>query len=587
MLAVAQHREGSRERLPPRALGPYRIVETLESGALDAVYLARVDGPRGFQRRVALRVVDASDRERARELYEAARAAGSVVHPSFMAVLDVGESDGRAWVATEYLFGESAREILRHAERAAVPVPWAIATRIVADAADALAAMHAVRGPRGEALVHGSLTPRSVMVTYAGTTKLKPAFSPRRIDARDLAYFPPDGSPLAGARADVFALATMLWELCAGRHLEVWDAGARRNLPSLPSLGTGVPESIDTIVQRALGNVAGAPCATARELARALRGALVVEGMVVEEHDIGRYVQSRFAERYAERVALLDDGDDEPTEVFRYDMIGSMFEPAPDTERELPPLDEDDDAVDRTMPFRRRAPALASYVKAQPVIVLGPAADAPPPAPSPAVPVQPIPVQAVPVPAVPNVVAAPAKTKRASRWPLVAAAMIVLELTGVAVFIARDRRFFDRASRASAPVASAPIAPVAEPAPSELPSLAPLDPPVALIPSATAASSLPVARRPIAWPRPIAVAPSASVDPFDVPPTGTLTVLCVPGCDQVFDGRRPLGPSPVFKMVTTPGVHHLTLVTTDPPMKKQVDVNVVEDETTVVREEMK
>lgn len=608
MLAVAQSGGTSREE-SPHVVGPYRILESLGVNAIDAVYLARVDGPHGLQRRAALRVVDAASAH-ARGLCDAARTMASLAHPSLVSVLDFGESDGWAWVATEHVVGESAHDILRHAERAAVPVPWSIATRIVADAADALAAMHASRGARGE-VVHGSVSPRSLLVTYAGTTKLKAAFLPQPLDARDLAYRPPHGSPLVGARADVYALAAILWELCAGRRLEVWDASARRNVSPLPSLGGGVPESVDVIIQRALGNVAGAPCATARELARALRGALVVEGIVVEEHDVGRYVQSRFAERYAKRGTELVDFDDDRTEVFQFEMT----EPAPDTERELPPIADDDDVVEKTMPFRRRAAAPVSFVKAQPVIVIGPAEEVAPPAPlvarapntlridvSPVAPprVAPVhaaPVHAVPVYAAPAFVAAPAK-KRAPRWPLFAAAALLLGLTGAGLSFARGAHYFDRAARASLTVEPPPVA-APTPTPSTAPSLAIVDLPA--MPSVSApVPSAPVARRPVAFrppalppapPRATTAAPSAApidpLSPASLPATGKLTVLCIPGCDQVLDGGRLLGPSPVFKIVTTTGVHHLTLVIADPPMKKQIDVNVVEDETTLVREEMK
>ena len=260
-----------------------------------------------------------------------------------MTVVDVGESDGVGWVATEHVLGESVHEILRQAERGVVPVPWAIATRIVADAADALAAMHARRGARGEAIgVHGSLSPRSLLVTYTGTTKLKPAFALDRdcgIDPRDLAYVRPraSGASAVDAAGDVYALAAILWELCAGRRLEVWDARARRDLPSLTRVA-GVPEFIDTIVRRALGNFDGAPRGTARELARALRGALVVEGVVVEEDDVGRYLESRFAERHAQREAELHDADGELSEVFRFAAMD-----APDTVRDVASVADDGD----------------------------------------------------------------------------------------------------------------------------------------------------------------------------------------------------------------------------------------------------
>jgi len=68
--------------------------------------------------------------------------------------------------------------------------------------------------------------------------------------------------------------------------------------------------------------------------------------------------------------------------------------------------------------------------------------------------------------------------------------------------------------------------------------------------------------------------------------TGFLTVVCVPACDDVLDGRRSLGPSPVFKATLGAGHHRLTLRTSDPPTEKAVDVTVVADETTAIRQRM-
>jgi hypothetical protein len=69
--------------------------------------------------------------------------------------------------------------------------------------------------------------------------------------------------------------------------------------------------------------------------------------------------------------------------------------------------------------------------------------------------------------------------------------------------------------------------------------------------------------------------------------TGQITVVCVPACGEVFDGRTPLGPSPIFRAPLIVGPHRLRLKVTDPPAEKSVDVTVTEDDVTVVRQSMK
>jgi len=67
---------------------------------------------------------------------------------------------------------------------------------------------------------------------------------------------------------------------------------------------------------------------------------------------------------------------------------------------------------------------------------------------------------------------------------------------------------------------------------------------------------------------------------------GLLTVICNPPCDDVVDGTRSLGPSPVFKASVSAGPHRLTLRISDPPQEKVVSVTVAPDETTVLTQPM-
>lgn len=67
---------------------------------------------------------------------------------------------------------------------------------------------------------------------------------------------------------------------------------------------------------------------------------------------------------------------------------------------------------------------------------------------------------------------------------------------------------------------------------------------------------------------------------------GLLTVVCVPACDEVVDGRASLGPSPIFKRPSSLGPHRIVLRIHDPPIEKVVDVVVGADDVTVIRQPM-
>src|SRR5262249_44839605 len=116
---------------------------------------------------------------------------------------------------------------------------------------------------------------------------------------------------------------------------------------------------------------------------------------------------------------------------------------------------------------------------------------------------------------------------------------------------------------------------------------APSAPPSVSAVSAPAAPTVaPSDAEPVGFIGPPAPTPSASASVEPRVPRGVVTVVCRAAGDEVRDGARRLGPSPVFKRALIVGTHHLTLVTTDPRVSRRVDVEVTEDEVASVQEEM-
>jgi serine/threonine-protein kinase len=110
-------------------------------------------------------------------------------------------------------------------------------------------------------------------------------------------------------------------------------------------------------------------------------------------------------------------------------------------------------------------------------------------------------------------------------------------------------------------------------------------------PAASWVSTIPVLSPgdlPVAPSQPASPAPHGRTPPPPLPVpagrTGRLTVVCTPACDDVFDGAQSLGPSPVFKLPVTVGVHRLRLHVEALPVDRVVNATVRENDTTVVRE---
>jgi eukaryotic-like serine/threonine-protein kinase len=157
---MAMHPDGP--ILPGTRLGPYEILDLLDSGGMGDVYRAR--DPR-LGRLVAIKALPqsaAADADRLQRFEGEARAAGALDHPNVLVVYDVGRHGDVPYLVTELLEGETLRRRLN--ETGAIPqrktLDWA------AQIARGLAAAHE------KGIVHRDLKPKNLFVTRDGRLKI-------------------------------------------------------------------------------------------------------------------------------------------------------------------------------------------------------------------------------------------------------------------------------------------------------------------------------------------------------------------------------------------------------------------------------
>ena len=192
----------------PVAFGRYQLNTRIASGGMGEVFLAR----RGDETLVVKRLLPhltADGVARARFVDEA-RIASAVRHPNLVKILELGQVDGQWFIAMEYVAGRSLHELM-----ALGPLEVNEALRIAADVAGALAAVHAARDVRGQALhaLHGDVTPRNVLIRSDGVVKVIDFGVSGVRGGGTLEYRAPEGDD------DQFSLGVILWELLSGRGL--------------------------------------------------------------------------------------------------------------------------------------------------------------------------------------------------------------------------------------------------------------------------------------------------------------------------------------------------------------------------------
>src|SRR3989338_7883314 len=268
-----------------QTLGHYRIEAELGAGGMGVVYRAR---DTRLERSVALKFVgeqraaEAGARDR---LLREARAASSLNHPHICHIYEVGEAEGRAYIAMELVEGRPLSGLVP-----AEGLPIEGVLRYGAQIADALAHAH----ERG--IVHRDLKSANVVITPEGRAKVLDFGLAQRLQPEQLAEATRSRASLTGehtlagtlhyiarellrgepadARSDLWALGVLLYEMAAGKLPFEGQTGFELSPAILRepprTLGARVPAGLRAIIQRLLAKEPGQRYQRAGEVRAAL-----------------------------------------------------------------------------------------------------------------------------------------------------------------------------------------------------------------------------------------------------------------------------------------------------------------------------
>lgn len=282
-----------------RQLGKYRLIEPIASGGMADVYRAEVAGPEGFVKEVALKVVRGDHSQGSdfvRMFIQEARLASRLAHANIVQVFDFDRVEGRYLIAMEFVHGRTLRAVVERCRETGLRLGVARPVLVAAEVGKALAYAHRPPEAGGVAgLVHRDVSPHNVLISFEGEVKLADFGIARALNATGLtepgtikgklAYMSPEQArgERVDARADLFSLGVVLWELLAGRRLFARDGDAATIAAVLASApisppsawNEDVPPELDAAVMGLLERAPDRRTCSADEMAAALGAVLL------------------------------------------------------------------------------------------------------------------------------------------------------------------------------------------------------------------------------------------------------------------------------------------------------------------------
>ena len=245
------------------SFGDYEIIDEIARGGMGVVYKAR---QKSLNRVVALKMIlsgQLAGEEEIQRFRSEAEAAANLDHPGIVPVYEIGEHDDHQFFSMGFVEGSSLQNKIIDG-----PLPPKEAAELTKKVAESISYAH------GKGVIHRDLKPANVLLDQNGEPKVTDFGLAKRIDSdSDLtrttqamgspSWMPPEQasgkSSTVDARADVYALGAVLYNLITGRppfqaanHLDTMMQVLEKEPVRPRTLDPKIPVDIETIALKCL-----------------------------------------------------------------------------------------------------------------------------------------------------------------------------------------------------------------------------------------------------------------------------------------------------------------------------------------------
>ncbi|MEO8549282.1 MAG: serine/threonine-protein kinase, partial [Kofleriaceae bacterium] len=286
----------------------------LGGGGQAEVFRGMAESIQGYKKAVAIKRVLphlTSNPQFVAMFLDEARLSLFLQHANVVQVFDVSKAeDGTYFLVMEFVDGCDLKHLMAHQTEKNIR-DLGLGLYIMIEASKGLHYAHTLEHPyTGKALniVHRDISPPNIMLSKNGEVKVVDfglAKASSQLENTDegvvkgkFSYLSPEAASGVDvdARADVFALGTLTWELLAGRRLFVGDDPyatvqlvREARVPSLPALDPNITPELDAIVRQAL--------ASAADYGDALAGYLFSNQLKASSRDVASAVRATKIDR--------------------------------------------------------------------------------------------------------------------------------------------------------------------------------------------------------------------------------------------------------------------------------------------------
>ncbi len=269
----------------------------------------------GFKKQVAIKRVLphlAQNKSFISMFLDEARLGARLNHANIVTVFDIGAADNTFFIVMEYVDGCNLKAIIEHFRQLGRRIPVKESVYICMETCRGLSYAHEIVDDDGQDLhiVHRDISPPNILLSKRGEIKVTDfglAKATTQLEKTDpgvvkgkFSYLAPEAAMGEGvdARADIFALGIVLWEMIAGRRLFLGETDyqtvklvQQANVPSLTRLNPDVDADLDAVIMKALTRDPRDRYQSAREFGDALAGYLFGKQLKVTSYDIANVVK--------------------------------------------------------------------------------------------------------------------------------------------------------------------------------------------------------------------------------------------------------------------------------------------------------